>query len=69
MSVRTHGKSYFILAGIGKQCHKYIFRGIENTKNGQRPKRIDKPKLYDWQRSPLRASSQHRFRFQEIWTS
>ena len=29
-------KRYFVLAGIDKQCDKYIFRGIENTKNGQK---------------------------------
>ena len=32
-------KRYFVLA-------KYIFRGIENTKNGQKLKKIDKPLSY-----------------------
>ena len=32
-------KRYFVLA-------KYIFRGIENTKNGQKLKKIDKPLNY-----------------------
>ena len=39
-------KRYFILVGINKQCDKYIFRGIENTKNGQKLKKIDKPLSY-----------------------
>ena len=39
-------KRYFILAGINKQYDKYIFRGIENTKNGQNLKKIDKPLSY-----------------------
>ena len=34
------------MAGIDKQCDKYIFRGIENTKNGQKLKKIDKPLSY-----------------------
>ena len=36
-------KRYFVLAGIDKQCDKYIFRGNENTKNGQNLRKIDKP--------------------------
>ena len=39
-------KRYFVLAGIDKQCDKYIFRGIENTKNGQKLRKIDKPLSY-----------------------
>ena len=39
-------KRYFVLAGIDKQCDKYIFRGIENTKNGQNLRKIDKPLSY-----------------------
>ena len=39
-------KRYFVLAGIDNQCDKYIFRGIENTKNGQKLKKIDKPLNY-----------------------
>ena len=35
-------KRYFVLAGTDKQCDKYIFRGIENTKNGQKLRKIDK---------------------------
>ena len=31
-----------VLAGIDKQCDKYIFRGIENTKNGQKLRKINK---------------------------
>ena len=36
-------KRYFVLARIAKQYDKYVFRGIENTKNGQNLKKIDKP--------------------------
>ena len=32
--------------GIDKQCDKYIFRGIENIKNGQKLRKIDKPLSY-----------------------
>ena len=39
-------KRYFVLARIDKQCDKYIFRGIEHTKNGQRLRKIDKPLSY-----------------------
>ena len=39
-------RRYFVLAGIDKQCDKYIFRGIENTKNGQKLRKIDKPPSY-----------------------
>ena len=39
-------KKYFVLAGIDKQCDKYIFRGIENAKNVQKLRNIDKPKSY-----------------------
>ena len=39
-------KRYFVLAGIDKQCDKYIFRGIENTKNGQKLRKFDKPLSY-----------------------
>ena len=39
-------KRYFVLAGIDNQCDKYIFRGIENTKNGQKLRKIDKPLSY-----------------------
>ena len=39
-------KRYFVLAGINDQCDKYIFRGIENTKNGQKLRKIDKPLRY-----------------------
>ena len=35
-------KRYFVIAGIDKQCDKYIFRGIKNTKNGQKLRKIDK---------------------------
>ena len=35
-------KRYFVLAGIDKQCDKYIFRGTGNTKNGQKLRKIDK---------------------------
>ena len=34
------------MAGIDKQCDKYIFRGIENTKNGQKLRKINKPLSY-----------------------
>ena len=34
------------LAGIYNQCIKYTFRGIENTKNGQNLRKIDKPPSY-----------------------
>ena len=36
-------KRYFVLAGIDKQCDKYVFRYIENTKNGPKLRKIDKP--------------------------
>ena len=36
-------KIYFILAGIDKHCDRYIFRRIENTKTGQKLRKIDKP--------------------------
>ena len=36
-------KIYFFLAGIDKQCNKYIFRGIENTKIGQKLRKINEP--------------------------
>ena len=39
-------KRYFVLAWIDNQCDKYIFRGIENTKNGQKLRKIDKPLSY-----------------------
>ena len=39
-------KRYFVLAEIDKQCDKYIFRGIKNTKNGQKLRKIDKPLSY-----------------------
>ena len=39
-------KRYFVLTGIDNQCDKYIFRGIENTKNGQNLRNIDKPLRY-----------------------
>ena len=39
-------KRYFVLAEIDNQCDKYIFRGIENTKNGQKLRKIDKPLSY-----------------------
>ena len=39
-------KRYFVLAGIDKQCDKYVFRFIENTKNGQKLRKIDKPLSY-----------------------
>ena len=39
-------KRYFVLVGIDKQCDKYIFRGIENTKNGQKLRKINKPLSY-----------------------
>ena len=44
-------KRYFALAGIDKQCDKYIFRGIENTKNGQKLRKINKPLNYTTVRS------------------
>ena len=34
------------MAGIDKQCDKYIFRGIENTKNGQKVRMINEPLSY-----------------------
>ena len=39
-------KRYFVLAGIDKQCKKYIFRVIEITKNGQKQMEIDNPISY-----------------------
>ena len=39
-------KRYFVLAGIDKQCEKYIFRCIDNTKTGQKLRNIDKPISY-----------------------
>ena len=45
-------KRYFVLAGIDKQCDKYILRGIENTKNGQKLRKIDKPLSYTWKEYP-----------------
>ena len=39
-------KRYFVLAGIDEQCDKYIFSGIENTKNGHKLRKIDKPLSY-----------------------
>ena len=39
-------KRYLILAGIDKQSDKYIFRGTENTKKGQKLRKIDKPLCY-----------------------
>ena len=39
-------KRYFVLTGIDKQCDKYIFRGIENNKNSQKLRKIDKPLCY-----------------------
>ena len=44
-------KRYFILTGKDKQCDKYIFRGIENTKNGQKLRKIDKILTYTTARS------------------
>ena len=44
MSVRSL-EEMIVLAWIDKQC-KYIFRGIENTKNGQELREIDKPLSY-----------------------
>ena len=44
-------KRYFVLAGIYKQCDKYIFRGIENTKNGQKLRKINKALRYRTVRS------------------
>ena len=47
LSFKIHlTKRYFVLAGIDTQCDKYIFRGIENTKNGQKLRKIDKPLSY-----------------------
>ena len=47
LSFKIHlTKRYFVLAGIDTQCDKYIFRGIENTKNGQKLRKIDKPISY-----------------------
>ena len=34
------------MTGIDKQCDKYIFRGIENTKNGQKRRKINKSLSY-----------------------
>ena len=34
------------MTGIDKQCDKYIFRGIENTKNGQKLRKINKTLSY-----------------------
>ena len=45
MSIRSL-EEIIVLAGIDKQCDKYIFRGIENTKNGQELREIDKPLSY-----------------------
>ena len=39
-------KRYFVLAEIDNQCDKYIFRGIENTKNGQKLRKTHKPLSY-----------------------
>ena len=39
-------KRYFVLAGLDKQYDRYIFRGIENTKSGQKLRKIDKPLCY-----------------------
>ena len=39
MSVRSHEE-------ILCQCDKHIFRGIENTKNGQKLRKINKPLSY-----------------------
>ena len=39
-------KRYFALARIDKQCDKYMFRGIENTKNGKKLRKVDKPLSY-----------------------
>ena len=39
-------KRYFVLAGIDKQSGKYILRGTENTKKGQKLRKIDKPLCY-----------------------
>ena len=39
-------KRYFVLAGTDNQCDEYFFRGIENTKNGQKPRKIYKPLSY-----------------------
>ena len=39
-------KTYFVFAKTDEQCDKYIFRGIENTKNDQRLRKIDKPLSY-----------------------
>ena len=39
-------RRYFVLAGIDNQCDEYIFRGIENTKTVQKPRKIDKPLRY-----------------------
>ena len=39
-------KRYFVLAGIDKQCDKYISRRIKNTKNCQKLRKIDKPLSY-----------------------
>ena len=39
-------KRYFFLARINNQCNKYISGGIENTKNGQKLRKIDKPLSY-----------------------
>ena len=39
-------KRYFVLTRIDKQCDKCIFRGIENTKNGQKLRKMDKPISY-----------------------
>ena len=37
-------KRDIVLARTNKQCDKYIFRDIKNTKNGQKLRNIDKPK-------------------------
>ena len=39
-------KRHFVLAGVDKQYDKYIFRGIENTKNGLKLRKIDNPLSY-----------------------
>ena len=39
-------KRSFVLAWTDKQCVKYIFRGIENTKNAQKLRKVDKAISY-----------------------
>ena len=64
-------KRYFVLAGIDKQCEKYIFRCIDNTKTGQKLRNIDKPISYTTVRGHVLGlqANIYIYRFTELWTS